>query len=381
MTEPARYVIDARYVEPKPSGIGRYVQALIEHLPRLAPEAHFHLWTNPARPRPVSFDNVSLSPVAAPADGLRTLLTPSRLGRLAPGDVAHFPSSLLGRGLSCATVVTIHDLMWLEQPELVEGRPLMRQIRKQYYQRGMRHALRHATRIIAVSEATAHRIRALSPESEERIRVTHNAAGAAFAPASDALTAARRAGELLGSSAPYYLVVGKSEPYKGHEVALKAFARAALPHELLVLVQRAGSRHRLRQLAAQLDVSQRVRFFSAVTGDDLVTLLRGARALLQPSLVEGFGIPAVEAMASGCPVLGSDTPALLEVLGDAGLHAAAGDDHALARAFTRLREEGAREALRERGLLRAQAFSWERTAEATLSVYREAAAAGRVRAA
>ncbi len=376
MTDAPRYVIDARYVEPKPSGIGRYVEALVERLPPLAPKAHFHLWTHPARPRPVSFENVSCSPVSAPSDGLRTLLVPSRLGELRPRDVLHLPFSLLGRGLRCATVVTIHDLMWLEQPELVEGRPLMRRVRQQYYRRGMRWAMRHATRIIAVSEATASRIRAVEPGSADRIRVTHNAASAAFSPATDLQEAARAASAVLGTNAPYYLVVGKSEPYKGHEVAVRAFARAAQGEELLVLIQRAGSSSGLRRLADQLGIAQRVRLLQAVTEGELVALLRGARALLQPSVIEGFGIPALEAMACGCPVIGSDTPALVEVMGGAGLNAAVGDDQAMAQALQRLRQANLRDELRQRGLARAATFSWERTAEATLGVYREAAAVG-----
>lgn len=371
-----RFVIDARYVEPKPSGIGRYVEALVERLPALDRSARFHLWTHPERPRPVTFDNVTCTPVSAPSDGLRTLLVPSRLGQLGPNDVFHAPFSLLGRGLPCASVVTIHDLMWLEQPGLVDGRPLVRRVREPYYRQGVRWALQHATRLIAVSEATASRIRALEPASAERIRVTHNAADAMFVPASDATANTRAAAAIVGSSAPYYLAVGKNEPYKGHEVAVRAFARAAGADELLVLIQRLGSGARLRQLAEQLGVGARLRFLPAVSGGELVTLFQGARALLQPSIIEGFGIPALEAMACGCPVLASDTPALVEVMGGAGLHAAAGDDQALAQAMTRLRATGVRDDLRQRGLLRARAFSWERTAEATLAVYREAAAQG-----
>jgi glycosyltransferase involved in cell wall biosynthesis len=324
----------------------------------------------------VSFENVTCTAVSAPSDGLRTLLVPSRLGELRATDVVHFPFSLLGRGLPCASVVTIHDLMWLESPELVDGRPFMRRVRQHYYQRGMLWALRHATRLIAVSEATASRMRIVAPESAERIRVTHNAADALFGPARDLTATARAAAAVVGSAAPYYLVVGKNEPYKGHEVAIRAFARAAGADELLVLIQRAGSGAGLRQLAQELGVSARLRWLPAVSGSELVALLQGARALLQPSIVEGFGIPALEAMACGCPVLGSDTPALLEVMGGAGLHAAAGDDQALAQALRRLRESGVRDDLRERGLVRARAFSWQRTAEATLAVYREAAAEG-----
>ncbi len=371
-----RFVIDARYVEPKPSGIGRYVQALIERLPQLAPEQAFELWTHPARPTPVRGPNVTCRPVAAPSDGLRTLLTPSWLGRLGPADVMHWPFSLMGRGLRCATVVTIHDLMWLEQPELVEGRPLMRRVRLPYYRRGMRWALRFATRLIAVSEATRTRMIEVAPACAERIRVTHNAADARFTPATDARAAAQAAAEILGSPAPYYLVIGKNEPYKGHDVALKAFARSSREDELLVLIQRVTGARGLLDLGKRLGVAQRLRFLPAVSGEQLTTLLQAARALLQPSLHEGFGIPVLEAMACGCPVLASDTPALVEVMGGAGLHAAKGDDAALGEALIRLREPGLTDQLRQRGLARAREFSWQRTAQETLAIYREAAAVG-----
>jgi len=370
-----RFVIDARYVASKPSGIGRYAEALIERLPGLAPEQPFELWTHPERPRPVTFANVRCVPVAAPADGLRTLLTPQLLGQLRPSDVIHFPFNLLGRRLPCATVVTIHDLMWLERPELVERRPLMRRVRQHYYQQGMRWALTRATRLIAISEATRARMVAIVPECAERVRVTHNAADARFAPASDAQAAARSAARILGSEAPFYLVVGKNEPYKGHELAIEAFARGSREDELLVLIQRTSGAEGLGQLAERLGVTQRLRFLPVVTADDLVSLLQSARALLQPSIVEGFGIPALEAMACGCPVIGSDTPALVEVLGGAGLHAKVGDAAALAEALTRLRADGLAAELRRRGLARALDFSWERTASDTLEVYRDAAAA------
>jgi glycosyltransferase involved in cell wall biosynthesis len=374
-TDSPRFVIDARYVEPKPSGIGRYVEALVERVPALAPEQRFELWTHPRRPQPVALANVTCRPVAAPSDGLRTLLTPTWLGRLNERDVVHFPFSILGRGLPCATVVTIHDLMWLEQPELVEGRPLMRRIRQPYYWRGVTWALRHATRLIAVSQATRARMLALAPDCEPRVRVTYNAVDARFAPPESPAQAAAQAARVLGSAAPYYLVVGKNEPYKGHELAVKAFAQSARDDELLVLIQRASGGRGLLQLAARLGVADRVKLLPAVGGDELLSLLQSARALLQPSLVEGFGIPVLEAMAAGCPVIASDTPALAEVMGGAGLQAACGDERALATAITELRSRDVSE-LRRQGLARARQFSWQQTARETLAIYHEAALVG-----
>ncbi len=178
----------------------------------------------------------------------------------------HFPFSLLGRGLRCATVVTVHDLMWLEQPELVEGRPLMRRVRERYYHQGMRWALRFATRLIAISEATRARMIARVPECAERVRVTHNAAGAGFAPAADAALAAAQAAVILGSPAPYCLVVGKNEPYKAHEVALQAFAKSAREDELLVLIQRTSGGRGLLELAERLGIASRLHFLPTVSG-------------------------------------------------------------------------------------------------------------------
>jgi len=372
----ARFVIDARYVTSRPSGIGNCVAALIARLPALAPDARFHLWAHPERPVPVNAPNVTTSIVHAPADGLRTLLAPAALDRLSSGDVVHFPFSLLGRGLPCKSIVTIHDLMWLESSALVDARPLVHSVRAAFYQTGMRRALRCATRLIAVSRATADRIHAVSPESSKRVRVVHNAAGAAFQPPADLSEASRQAARLIGSAAPYYLVVGKNEPYKAHQLVLQAFAREARDDELLVLVQRTRSGAGLSRLAQELGIAHRLRWLPTLTELELVTVVQAARALLQPSLVEGFGIPVLEAMAAGCPVIASDTPALVEVLGGAGLHAAVGDTASLAAAINRLRSGSLRDELRLRGLERARAFSWDRAAEQTLEVYREAAASG-----
>jgi glycosyltransferase involved in cell wall biosynthesis len=371
-----RFVIDSRYVRGRPSGIGAYVEALVERLPLLAPDERFHLWTHPERAAAPAPANVSCRVIAAPADGLRTLLWPTLLDRLEPDDVVHFPFSLLGRGIPCASVVTIHDLMWLEQPGWVDSRPLLRRLRQPYYQAGMRQALAAASRILTVSHATADRIRAVAPRAAAKIRVTPNAVAKQFRPAPDGDEAAARAAAIVGSDAPYFLVVGKNEPYKGHELAVRAFAAAAAADEQLVLVQRTKRGRGLHRLVHELGIVDRVRWLPDLGTEELVTVLGAARALLQPSLAEGFGMPVLEAMACGCPVIASDAEALVEVLDGAGLHTARGSALEIAGAIRKLRDPGLVAELRAKGLERARDFSWDATAAATLQVYREAAVLG-----
>ena len=151
------------------------------------------------------------------------------------------------------------------------------------------------------------------------------------------------------------------------------FAAGSAPDEILVLVQRTSTGRGLKRRVDELGISERVRWLPDLQLADLIMLLQSARALLQPSIVEGFGLPALEAIACGCPVIASDTPALVEVLGGAGLHAAVGSASALAREIQRMRDDGLRSELVVRGIERAKQFDWDITARLTLEVYREAA--------
>ncbi len=150
------FVLDARYLGPAPSGIGNYVRALVDRLPIAAPSDQFRFWAHPGASVPLSrAPNTSQRIVTAPANGLRTLLWPSVLDRLEPDDVVHFPSNILGPGLPCAAVVTIHDVMWLDHPEYIEPHPLFRMVRRSFFGSGIRRALRQASRILTVSHASA----------------------------------------------------------------------------------------------------------------------------------------------------------------------------------------------------------------------------------
>lgn len=364
---PLRIAIDARYVREKPSGIGRYVRALVERLPALAPEDRFTFWTHPLAPRPLSrAGKVCEVVVRSGPNSPSSALWPQREVSLGETDVFHNPHNLLPRGIRCRSVVTIHDLMALEDPRL-HLRGVERLSKSWYYPQAIRRALRDATWLIAPSRATADRICALEPGAGSRLTITPEAADAVFQPPNDRAAAEKRAAELTGSNAPYLLVVGANTPSKRHDLALAAFARAVPSPWRLVMLQR-------RKARAGLPRAARVVWLEAVAQEDVVVLMQAAGALVQPSLYEGFGLPVLEAMACGCPVVASDIAPFREVTAGAALLMPPGDAEKLAAALREITGSvELRSSLGEQGLARARDFSWDRCAEQTLAVYRHAA--------
>ncbi len=383
--------IDARYIRERPSGIGAYVQALITELPNMAPDDRFHLWVDPRAQRPLSTaTNVFETTVKAAANGVQTLLWPSMLAPLGDVDVLHAPFNILGRGIDCTKVTTIHDLMWVLQPELCEAVTVATPLSKAFYKNGIERALRESTRIHAISQATADTIRRMDPEASKRVRVIHHGIDERFCPPGDrdAVGASVRDFLKLEDEDEYLLVMGQNSPSKNHPDVLRAFAAAELePHIKLVLLQRLYQRGRfglsrksaLHPLTVELGIENRVVWLSSVTDAQVVELLQGALALIQYSLFEGFGMPALEAAACGTPVVASDIPPLVEVLGGAGLHVSL-DPADLTRGLRKIATEPAyRQELSEAGIRRSQDFAWERCAKAHLELYREAEAAGPIR--
>ena len=370
-----RIVIDARYVRPRPSGIRFYLEAVLKRLPALAPEDTLRLWTDPEAPDSLPrAPNVQIHRVPAPANSVRTLLVPGWLDGLRIDDVFHAPANILGRGLPCPSVVTVHDLMWLQHPELCEPNMYLRWFRAPFFGSGIRLALSQAARILTVSRASADAIVRATPAMASKVRVTSNACETCFQPATDTGRARADAANILDTDAPYFLVVGKNQPSKGHETVLRAFAAQAGSATRLVLVQQRNVGASLESLAHALGLAGRIHWLSTRTQKELITLLQGAVALLQPSHAEGFGMPALEAISCGCPVIAGDIPPLREVVGSGGLYIRPGDAEQLAREMTRLAEEPSlRGELREQGLEHAKRFDWDDTARLTLESYREAA--------
>jgi glycosyltransferase involved in cell wall biosynthesis len=367
-----RIAIDCRYLRGRPSGIGSYLRALVDRLPADR-YFDFTLWAHPRAPRRLSSaPNVSEIVVHAGPNSPLSLLWPGRTASFNGVDLVHFPHNVLPRGVPCRTVVTIQDVHALDSPRT--HRPGFERVRGLYYPQAVRRALRDATRLIVTTHATADRVIAWEPRASRRLRVIALAADDVFRPAEDLTGVSERVRTLTRFDGPFALAVGEDTPHKGHASAIRAFAASAPASWRLVLVLRLGSGRTLRRAAEESGIAHRIVWLQGIGDEELASLMQTAAVLLQPSLYEGFGLPVVEAMACGCPVVASDIPALREVTGGAALLAAPGDAAAFADAIRRLgQSRAARQDLAARGLARAADFSWDRTAAATWDVYRDAA--------
>ncbi len=282
--------------------------------------------------------------------------------RRAPRAVLHSPDFITCRG-RFRKVITIHDLYFVEHPEVMSADGM------RYYSR-IRWSASAADRIIAVSRFTRQDILRLIPEAApEKVIVVHEAADRE--PQSESSAVAHSA--LPSLDARYILFVGTLEPRKNLSTLLRALAR--LPSEVrLVVVGAAGWRDEaLGDAARALGVAERVEFAGWVSEDKLDALYRRARLLVMPSLSEGFGLPVLEAMSYGTPVVCSSAGALPEIAADAALLHSPTDDAELARHILALWADDALHAeYARRGLARARDFSWARAARETLGVYRAA---------
>lgn len=364
-----RIAIDARlWAEPR-SGIGRYTRSLTEHLLQVAPEEHWIHYVD--RPPAVALPGVEIRCLPWPQRLVWSLWHAPRDLRRRPVDVFHGVTGfeLPPRG-PWGLVTTVHDLVPFRLPALVPAR------HRWAVRCLLGGALRRARRIVAVSEATRAELLARYRLPPARVVVVPEAAGAQFTPPAGPDLAA--VCSRYGLTRPYVLFVGFLEPKKNLGTLLAAVARlrrrgAWGATELVVVGAPGWGPDPVRQVSA-LGLDGTVRFVGPAADADLPALYAGALAFAFPSLWEGFGLPVLEAMAAGVPVVASNRGALPEVTAGAALlvEPAVGP---LAEALEQLLADAAlRERLRAAGLARAAQFSWERTARETLAVYRAAAA-------
>jgi glycosyltransferase involved in cell wall biosynthesis len=328
-----------------------------------------------ARPR----RTVTASAVAGDRRSVGDLLAFTRAARRARADLLFEPAVYASFPLWPGTrsVVCFHDTIAESFPRLV-----FPDRRSELFWRAKSWlAARQATRVMTVSDASRAAVSACYRVPLERIDVVTEGADARFAPSRDRAALERALARFgVKPGAPWFLHVGGISPHKNLAALLAAFARLVdgaapldvelLEVELLLVGDRKadGFLDNAGELARTIDgdarLAKRVRFTGFVSDDELVALCQGAHALVMPSLLEGFGLPALEAMSCGTPVLASTAGALPEVVGDGGLLFDPRDDDAIAAAMRRIVvERGLREALAAKALARASRFSWARGAE------------------
>lgn len=334
-----------------PGGIGRYVEGLVDALPRTGVDLMTFAAAAPAPgTHPELTEHVDLGPPGPP---LRyELWHRLRRPRVAlDADIVHAPSLAVPPTGDIPLVVTIHDVAFLRHPEVFTRRGVA------FHRRGLAIAHREAAAIIAVSEFTrAELIRTgFEPERIHLAPLGINLAPPDPAPELDARVAA------VGVTAPYVLSVGTIEPRKGLDTLAAAFTRLRRGHPDLMLAI-AGPQGWLE--VPGLDAPG-IRRLGKVDEATLDALYRRADVCALPSRYEGFGLPALEAMARGCPVVVSDVTALPGVVGDAGVFAPPSDVNAWTAALHGvLSDPAARADLSARGIARAATFTWDATAAA-----------------
>lgn len=266
-------------------------------------------------------------------------------------------------------VVTIHDL-WRDRYPQYSVKLLGQRVS---FYRTRRTAWR-ARKVITVSESTAHDMEELYGLPRTQIVVIHNGVSEEFYPEPATAGLDQLLRRLAVQPQPYLLFVGGADPRKNHRVLLEACERKRdlLRGRRLIAVGNAEHRFGdIRATARRLGLADLVVCAGRCSVPELRSLYSHAELFVFPSLYEGFGMPILEAMACGAPVITSSTTALPEVAGDAALLVDPQDAEALAEAMTRvIQDPGLREALKAKGRDRVRQFTWRRAAQQTLDVYR-----------
>jgi glycosyltransferase involved in cell wall biosynthesis len=363
---------DATTLVGRISGVGYYTTRLMESLARAAGRS--------ALERLVVLSNREVQAPPGPRVevwetgrfGVRSVwlqLVLPRLLRLLRPDLVHYTNYLAPLKTDVPYVVSIHDMSLTLFPRFhtLKKRLLTSTL--------VPVVARRARSILTPSESSRRDVIRFLGIDPARVTVVPYAPACPVTSVEDALP---RLAEQYGVRVPYFLYVGTLEPRKNLLRVLRAFASVApsLPdHRFLIVGQKGWKYAAILREAARGVLAERVSFLGYVPEADLPALYRHATAFVYPSLYEGFGLPVLEAMACGTPVLTSDRSSLLEVASGAGLLVDPEDEEAIVDGLRRLAgDEALRQDLRARGLARASTYSWERTARETLAVYEQALA-------
>lgn len=373
---PATVMIDARYLNGQTSGIGRYTERLIENLLDIDDALRLELITSPANPAPIKHARVGYQTTGSAPNSLRTRFLIPKIINFDGVDLFHSPFNILPANLPVPALFTLHDIMWLLDANFCTDTLWRKAVTGTFYKTFIPRSAREAKRILTVSDHSREAIEDYFPDKKGKVFATYNGLDPFFHPVPD-----DEGWDLIERHLPrgkkFVLAVGQGSPYKNHEGAIEGFINAFPETDddiYFVLIRRftRSTDKRLQALMNDPRVKDRIVHLSYVSGEELRAFYGMARVFLFPSLYEGFGLPALEAMACGTPVITSKEGAPAEIGGAGALKVDPRSPEQIGDALRTLcLDDNAHTRYQNAGLKRATAFTWRRCAEQTLNVYRD----------
>ncbi len=367
--------IDARKVED--FGIGTYIRQLVRGLAEIDERNRYILFVGPKGRNALADlpENFILQTTRSPVYSVRELYAMSWHILRTRLDLFHATHYVLPAWSPCRTIVTIHDIIHLLFPEFLPNR-----LAYFYARRMIRRSLMGSDHVITVSRSTRSDLLEHFAVEGKKLQVIYNGVNDVYREKLSTEELARWQ-ERLGIRSPYFLFVGNPKPHKNLDRVVQAYARACelidCNASLVCVGAKDGAEFKTRQRAEQLGVADRVQFLGHVDQEALPAIYQGASIFLYPTLYEGFGLPVVEAMASGTAVITSRNSALREVAEGYAHLVDPLDIEEMADAIVHcFRDQDHRASLARLGMRRAKDFDWKVTAQETLASYRAILEAG-----
>lgn len=376
-----RIAIDARMMGPETTrGIGRYIEELIGAMLEVAPEHQYILVTRRADHRFASHPSVETVVADVPWYGLAEQFRMARIFAKIHPDVLHIPHWNVPVLYGCPYVITIHDLILRHAPESAKASTRIapiRWIKRLGYRLVIARAIRQASAILVPTDFVARDVASFYPDAKGKIRVTGEGMPALqVRGASSVVRGSSHAPRTTDHAPdlPYLLYVGAAYPHKGLQDLLTAWPKISIlfPKLRLKVAGEKDAFMRAHETRVEQEKLRTISFHGRVAEDELLRLYDGALAFIYPTHLEGFGLPALEALARGCPVLSSNAEPLPDVLGkDGAIFFQSGEPNAILGAVQELMRDPlrARQNAASAGPSLAERHDWKRAAACTLGAY------------
>jgi alpha-1,3-rhamnosyl/mannosyltransferase len=372
-----KIIIDARLILPQQTGIGRYLLNLIQALANLSGSEEFECWVQGNLPDDhpiwtVKSSRIKIKKISVAHMSIRQQWAIPLMVKRTSHDIFHYPHFDLPFATPGKTVVTLYDLKYILHPDFF---PQLAMVKRLMMKIMMANAARRAQRVITISNNSLHDIIRQFHTPSDKIRVTHLGVDNRFFLKSDPnfIDTFRKRYSLQD---PFILFVGERRPHKNISGVIQAFNKfismSPKSYRLVIAGKPYRDFHEPEHLVKNLGLMNRVIFFDSPPDSDVHLLFQSAEALMLLSRYEGFGLPILEAMASGTPVIASNTTSLPEIVDDAGVVVPVDEPDAAAEALNSVVIGGEnRDKFIKRGFEHARQFTWERCAQQTIDVYRE----------